>query len=503
MTDADTVADDSGGGIDLESEMRASSPVDDLEPRHRWLTVAWPLALLFHLMGNSAYLIAMFNGQTTIVALLQIIVAFLAILYLVRPRPPYMFGLSLVFLLVTFFKAPIIGNHEVILAVAALIVMLSVMTTDRLWPARALPLLRWLLIIAYGAIAISKLNTSFFDPAVSCAVVFGDELSGRLGFMVSNHRSLSVGAIWITAVIELSIPVLLVVRRLRLLGVLVAMAFHYVLALEPVGHVFDFTATLYPLFLAFAPVEVREGISDRLDGVGGGRGRAAVALAAVVVFAAHLGVLVVDLPVWIVAYPAWLVAGTTALWWVLSATTARIRGTAGWEGDRVTARGPLPILVPIVALLIANAVAPYLQWRTAAAFNMYSNLETVHVDGNHLLFGNVAGPGPHDLVQIVDAPDDHPLAHYRDGGRAVPAENLRWFRYATLLTEPAEEVERADAEVELNWVTSAVADPPARLSDLEPAVGGWRTMLAHKFGFVRAVDLSSSAGCLRTWGPAG
>ncbi len=472
-------------------------------PEHRWLTVAWPLAVVFHLLANSAYLVALFTGVPTVVGVLQLMMAALAVLVLMQPRSAYVAALGLLFVVVAVLKAPFIGNHEVILALCALTVLLAVLGSGGRWPGTALPVLRWVLIIAYASIALSKLNASFFDPAVSCAVVFGDEFSRWLGFRVSDVRSLSVAAIWTTAVVELAIPVLLVVRRWRVAGLVLAMMFHYVLALEPVGHVFDFTATLFPLFLAFAPAEVQTLVSDRIDGLAGGRGRAGLALGVGAVLLAHGVVMVAGWPIWVVAYPAWLLVGTSVLWWVLTAVVGRGRNGAGWRGEGVQARGPIPMLVPIVAILVANAVAPYLQIRTAAAFNMYSNLETVYVDGDHYLFSAVGGVRSSEMLLIVDTPDDHPLAYYRDGGRAVAADNLRRYQRNRLVDSSDPEALAADDEVRLRWLVSDAVDPPDRLSDLDPGPGGWGELLAHKFGFVRAVDVSQPARCLRSWGPVG
>ena len=502
MTDADTATHKTANGHPVDDGPEGAD-VARLGTVHRWFSVAWPMSLLFHLIGNNAHLSALFDGTITIVALLQLMVAFLAVLVLLRPRPPYVLILAFLYLIVTYYKAPFIGNHEVILALSALVVLMSVMVSDRHWVSTAAPVLRWLLIMAYGAIAISKLNGSFFDPAVSCAVVFGDELGGHIGIRVSELRSLSLAAIWTTAAVELAIPILLVVRRLRVAGLVLALLFHFVLALEPVGHVFDFTATLFPLFLLFAPDDVQERIADGVDGLAGGRGRIAVAAAAFCVVLLHLAVLITGRPFWIVAYPVWLVVGSTVLWWVFTALSVRLSGEVGWAGDRVRARGPLPILVPVVALLAANAVAPYLQVRTAAAFNMYSNLETVEVDGDHFLGAGLGGARSHELVRIVETPADHPLAFYVDEDRVLPADNLRWYQRNRLLLAPAADELSSDEEVVLEWLVATSDNPPARLSDLDAGTGGWGETLTHKFGFVRAVDLSSPARCLRTWGPAG
>lgn len=496
MTDTHTRNEntDDNGAAAIAAPM-SSAAAEGVDRRHRWFTVAWPVALIFHLLANIS--------NIPLAATLQLVASVLAVLVVLRPRLSYVLVLATVFPVITYIKAPFVGNHELILAMTALVVLASGLASGNRWPATALPILRWLLIIAYASIAISKLNGSFLDPSVSCAVDFADEFSGWLGFEASDSRWLSLTAIWTTVVVELSIPVLLLVRRLRAVGVVVATIFHFILALEPAGHVYDFTATLFPLFVAFAPVVVRETISDRIDGVAAGLGRSAIAFGALAVIVAHLTVIVAtSAPVWVIAYPVWLLVGTTVLWWVISSTVARSKERGNWSGDRVGAGGPLAILVPLVAILALNAVAPYVQLRTAAGFNMYSNLETVGVDGDHLLSGLLGGVRTHELVLITDAPEDHPLAYYVTEARAVPVDNLRWFQRDRRATASPDEL-ATDADVTLLWIGSTVGDGPSRLSELEVGDRGWSERVAHKFGFVRPVDLASPAGCLRSWGPAG
>lgn len=496
MTDTDTRDENTDGDRIDAAAPAPAEPAEAVERRHRWFTVAWPVAVIFHLLANIS--------SIPLAASLQLVAGVLAALVVLRPRLSYVLTLATIFPVITYLKAPFIGNHELILAMTALVVLGSGLVSGRRWPAAALPVLRWLLIIAYGSIAISKLNRSFLDPSVSCAVQFADEFSTWFDFRVSELRSLSLAAIWTTVIVELGIPMLLLVRRLRVIGVLVAMVFHFVLALEPAGHVYDFTATLFPLFLAFAPSSIRESVTDRIEGLAGGSGRSAIAFGSLVVIVAHLTVLVAtSAPVWVVAYPVWLAVGTSVLWWVFSSAVDRRRELGTWSGDRVRARAPLAILVPAVAILTVNAAAPYLELRTAAGFNMYSNLETVGVDGDHLLSPMIDGVRSHDLVLITEAPEEHPLAYYATEGRALPAANLRWFQRDRQETATAAEL-ASDDEVTLRWLSgSEAADGPRRLSDLDLGDGGWSERLAHKFGFVRAVDLSRPAGCLRTWGPAG
>jgi len=474
---------------------------------YRWYAVAWPLSILFHLAGNSDFIAATVNGSVHGVGVLQIVVAILAVALVAFPRPPLGVTLAFVFIVVTVIKAPRIGNHELILALASLILLVSAVISDRRWLATAFPGLRWLLVIAYISIAFSKLNSGFFDSSVSCAVVFGDEMGNWVGVRVSSNRVLSEFVVWTTAITELAIPVLLVIRRWRVVGVLLALSFHYVLALDPSSHVYDFTSTLFPLFLVFMPLGFHERLSKAVDSIGGRFGRFGplalpAAIAAFVV--AHGVVLASGWPVWTVAYPAWLIVGGAVVVQAFAYAVGLVR-SGGWPStERLAARLAWP-LIPVIALVALNGLAPYLQLRTAAAFNMYSNLETVHVDSNHFLVRTTAGLRTSDVVVITAAPNDHPLAHYVDRGVAIPVDNLRhYLRLQSFAAggdfDPIDD--RLD-EVKLDWLTTAGGEQPASVAELDPADMSWGEMISYKLGYRRPVDLQTVPRCLREWGPVG
>jgi hypothetical protein len=473
------------------------APVDTDD--YRWLARLWPIALLFHLAGNSDFIIAWFRGTPTLVAAGQVMVAVIAVLLLARPRPPIGVALAIGFLAVTWLKAPRIGNHEVLLALVALVLLVSAMAYDQEWLRRAAPGLRWLFVIAYAAMALSKLNRGFLSREVSCAVLFGDELGRWIGVEASASDNLAWGAIVVALVIELSIPILLVTRRWRNLGVLIGLLFHTGLALDPVGHVFDFTSALTPMFLLFADDDTRIRLGaglERLASSRAGPGRdgwGLAALATVAVGASGIA-LSAPWPRWVVAYPVWLLYMAAVIGLVVSGLRWRHARTGDLNGARFGFRISLP-LIPMIVLTAVNALSPYVGMRTAAGFNMYSNLETVVEPPNHLLFGDVTPMRDVELVEITAAPDDHPLSYYVGRSVAIPAENLRrWVLHQSSAD---------DAQVELRWLGPGAADRSNRLSGVEPAGTGWLDLMAYKLAFRRSVDLQTPARCLREWGPVG
>jgi len=167
---------------------------------------------------------------------------------------------------------PNVGSHTLLVLISGACVLVyvggTVARTRRLPTAGALferiaPFLALQLLLVYVAAAVAKMNTSFFDPTLSCAA----SISSRLPWA---HLSLFRGSwsvmasIWITVVVEVALPVLLSVRRLRPVGLVLGLAFHAVLALA--GNV-PFSALALALYVVLLPTDtpsrVRALVADR------------------------------------------------------------------------------------------------------------------------------------------------------------------------------------------------------------------------------------------------
>jgi hypothetical protein len=455
--------------------------------------VAWPLAILFHLAGNSGYLALLLNGSVLTIALVQLLVVGAIVAMLARPTAPIAVILATGFVLLTWLKAPRVGNHEVILALMCLVIVLSAIRADDRWLNMAVPALRWLFIIAYGSIAFSKLNTGFLDPSVSCAVIFGDEMGSWVNLHISGNTALSWLAIVATVIIELAIPIMLVVSRWRPFGVLLGMVFHLGLALDPASHVYDFTSTLYPLFLLFTPVEFQQELSNRIDRARARLGPRSMAMAGALAVGLHGLTLIWDWPRWLIAYPVWLVLSLGVIAGTARFVRASRRSEPAFSARPIEARVRWPLGL-ILVLAVLNGAAPYLELRTAAAFNMYANLETVDGRSNHLVVRRTWPLRSQDLVVIENAPDDHPMAYYVGRDIAVPLDNLRHHRNGNNVI--------GDDQVSLGPSGDFEA-LPASLAAVDPAGNGWLATVAHKLGYRRSVDLKHPTRCQREWGPTG
>ena len=294
--------------------------------------------------------------------------------------------------------------------------------TDATFADRVFPAARLCLLGFYAFASFAKLNSAFFDRSTSCAVFYFNESTdslGLAGLQLDGAAWLQWSVIVGTAAVELSIPVLLVVRRTRHLGVVVGLLFHGVLAIDRTHQFFDFSSVLAALFILFLPPSAGEWVAERVGSV-----RARLALRDErLPRSVHLA---------LVAVPD--DRG--------SAGRARRDRRGRRAGPRLVAVAPLPhrlprrdaslscgsddrsqsaarsvlhhvvfLLVPL--LVVANGLTPYLELKTAYGWNMYANLRTVDGDSNHFVVRSTLPLTDEqaDLVRIIST-DDPGLALY-------------------------------------------------------------------------------------------
>ncbi len=529
----------------------------------RWFAVMWSLAVLFHLAANPAHLLALRSigdGSKGIgliggnplhtIGLAQLVLASAAVAVVMRPSATRALALSATYLLVLWLKLPGVGNHEMLLGLMAAAIAMSALasvgsrrspsgelTMDSVgswpldWAVGAAATCRWILLISYSFIAFSKLNSGFFNQQTSCAAVFLDEFTGLMRLPDEAFDQLNPVAIVVIAAVELTIPVLLVLPRFRTRGAVLALVFHFVLALDPVSHVWDFSATLLPLFVLFMPPSFTDELDrwcDRLGRRVRSHGRRVPHLMAATAVGATATALVAPVPNWLVAYPLWLlVAGPivfAAVGSVLSADSAPAdrtgpdiddgigagTGTGAGQVQPTSRLAERPLGRPILAIAgvaVVIGLGPYLELRSAASFNMYSNLQIAEGRSNHFVVGSLRSGRSSSTSEIVAVDPDSPLGYYVGTGLAVPDENLR--RY--LAEHPDENpiiVPTQSQPTPDSDDVAPVAMParsPASPLGAEPTgtVAAVVDYLSHKLSFRRAIDIDGSVACQRAWGPLG
>lgn len=317
-------------------------------------------------------------------------------------------------------EMPLVYNHWLLVGLGNLTI-LSVLALrpgrrpDGAWDRARLydalaPPLRLVLIGAYAFAFLAKVNRAFLDPQLSCAGVIYARLARRVSMLPTGEWT-RIPAIWFTVAIEALIPALLALRRTRVLGVLVAYAFHVLMGL---AGFYDFSAAAAGFLVLFLPEDTPDRLvafterHRRLAAVASGCRRAArSAVALPVVLAASYGLMAqidaVESPF----------AFTMRVWFAGAVVCLTLLAIEVWRGLPVSSNAthlrvahPLFLLGPV--LIVLNGLSPYVGLKTEHSFTMFSNLVTEGDSPNHLivpaslrLFGM-----QDDVVRIVDS--SHP-----------------------------------------------------------------------------------------------
>lgn len=459
--------------------------------------VMWAAATLFHVWGPSGRAFAVLSDPSTI-GVTQALAGAVALLILLRPRNlALLVALAVLGLVTLWFEMPVAGSHWVVAALVDVALLLAVLATrgrDR-FVAAFLPLARIVLVGFYAFAAFAKLNRAFFTPEVSCGTYYLDELAGSLGFTLQTQA----GGGWshlvpfAVAGTELSIPLLLTLRRTRTLGVVIALAFHSLIALDQTHLFSDFSSVLAALFVLFLPAGFASDVVGRFRRLDASR-REAVRVAAFAVCA------VVQLAQWYgegAGIERLFVDGRAWAWVLYDAIVLALVGWYLWR------RRPAPIVRPfafaregaprwlliVPALVLLTGLSPYLELRTAYAFNMYSNLETADGESNHFLVTRTLPLVDHqsDLVRIVRTSDP--------GLRLYVSE-----RYDLPYLQLQDYLSR-HRDVAITYVRGGVEHQLDRASDepdlVEP-VPSWKA----KFFAYRSLDQTEPARCQPAFLPA-
>ena len=472
---------------------------------------AWGLAVIMHLLANASGLVGW--RDRPLVGLVEFVLLACAVGLVVRPRPRLALVASGLVVVDLWLDAPMVGNHALLLGLGGLAILL----TRPGWPPGDLEAdrgrswlatMRFTILIAYGAIAFSKLNTGYLDPVVSCGVRFAGDIGAPIGFdaaRLGSDRALGSFLLLAVLCIELAIPFLLVVSSpvRRNLVVVGAVIFHVLVGLDPGRHFWDFTATLIPFYLAFCTTSTLRSLEaaagELLGTPRSGPTRAAFGLGGLVasfggafaVASSGPGIVYAQLG----RHLLWLgCAGVvlTGLVSVVRTERADLASAVGSVG--AFGRSPLGVrrlsvgvLVPLLALL--NGLTPYLEIKTAGGWNMYANLVTSGGSSNHLIVRRTFPVDERggDLVRIL-ATDDDELVPYVEGGWDLTFQQLR-----THLAEHPDSGLTYERDGERHVVGRA-----GDVAELVEPVSVW----SEKLRPFRSVDAGDSPRCQDVWLPA-
>lgn len=401
----------------VANHLGALAVSDEAMPRRTAVFIRmWAVAHIVHLVAATGSRLDSVWNITTVG---------LAVIVLYRPQSGRAIAIMMIAQLCDYVaEMPFSPDHWALIALANLTV-LSTMAVRRSFSAEAvtasLPAIRALLIVVYSAAAISKYNSTFLDPVLSCANAIASTASFGLSRPL-EHSSLLIVGVLLT---ETAIPILLVFPRTRAHAVRIGLLFHFVLSASPSFAVVDFTTALYAVFLLFLSDDDLARTLNHLRRIASrsavvrdiGRAPRAIAISAFACFgfvgyaqsALASALTYVAAEIYIVAV---LIACLAS--WRLGSSGSRLGRPRAWH-------------VPVLVLALVWALNPYLGLRTTGVFTMFSSLKTEGVESNHLFLPNLRLTGWHDDMVLINDSSDPTLASAGERGLAVPLISLRRF----------------------------------------------------------------------------
>ena len=293
------------------------------------------------------------------------------------------------------------------------------------WFQRFAPVLRWQAVLCYAIAAFHKLNTDFFDPDKSCAVILWQRMI-RITPWAETLSSFGFAMPVVALATELVLPLLLLRSRNRLIVVVFGLSFHLALGL---AGFFRFSSLATALYVLFLPDWVLASARSTIDSLRNklpeflanfGSSNLQKISSSIVLIVAVLALF--SLPYSptrstlsirelssapVARYSLWFqglwllptIGILVYLVWLLSVCDLKVK-----TRPRIDRLGWLSIFPILFAL---NGLSPYLGLKTVPSLSMFSNLRTVGNTSNHLVvrFAAQVIPDGADLVAVVSTTD--------------------------------------------------------------------------------------------------
>jgi len=254
---------------------------DDSEPQAAVFTFLLAWSLLF---DHRTFLGHLLNFSSLDVSTaIHISTCIIAVWAIVKPSSLVRFLCLVIVGLADFiYQLPVVPNHHVFELVVFATILTSFfylrfkkrngVTKTEFYELFA-PILRIELIVLYFWVAVHKFNTGFLDQDISCATVQYFNIKTLLPFLPVSDWILNFN-IYGTLSIEILIPLLLIIPKTRVYGLILGVLFHSILGLRYQG----FTALMFALFSLFIPLscydhfkskfmDFRDKISDKFPSI--------------------------------------------------------------------------------------------------------------------------------------------------------------------------------------------------------------------------------------------
>lgn len=423
---------------------QAGRPSAEDGARFSIFSVVWAIATLFHMAQSRIYAVQFQYVLLTLAALALIAKPSSVVRLLV------LIGVQLY---EVFFKLPDVSNHwifttfvnlTILQALLFLVVKNKSLRVDKEELLRAFaPAIRIELLLLYFFVVLHKLNWDFFSTEASCAAVLYK--AQHLDALVTTSNPILLFNIYLTIFIEALIPLFLIFRKTRNIGVLIGLCFHCIIAFNSYNGFYDFSAMVFAVYFLFTNTT----FSNTLLSVS----EKALALKATIKkqFADFsfqnvllIGVLIVASLLAIKVFATIFQDHFQVLWgaysisFILLFLLSFTNKTPQAQGVRNSFRLPSVVFLLFPVAVFLNGMSPYLGLKTETSFAMFSNLRTEGGVTNHFFIPISAQVFnfQKDMVEVVSSSDP--------GLQKLAAENklLPFFKFKNYVatTRPAQVV---------------------------------------------------------------
>lgn len=273
------------------------------------------------------------------------------------------------------------------------------------------PVVVAMFMLMYYFIVVSKMNESFFDSQISCmhamysAFLMKENILSVLGSIVSVDL-----LFWIFMILEWLLPIMLMIRKTRLLAIYIGVPFHFLLGL--MGH-YWYSSLVLTLYAIVALPAIMAAMPSIIDRIGEERWRTlthilrayVIALGAAFVATAILAPKEGLFGYRLVVLHWAAIAGLAGLLIIFSVGQAHFRQGAFSIAHTPRMLSPSPGgLWLIVLTMCLNSLSPYIGYKTTNSIAMYSNMRTENGENDHFFmprFSLFEYQG--DLVEVLDS----------------------------------------------------------------------------------------------------
>ncbi|WP_143080201.1 hypothetical protein [Hymenobacter arizonensis] len=373
--------------------------------------MAWAVATLFHMAQSRVYTKELHYALLTAAAILLIL------------RPASMLRLTSLITLQLYevlFRAPYISNHwifatfvnlTILQALIYLIIKKRSLQIDKGDLIRTFaPVVRIEVIILYFFVVLHKLNWSFLASDASCAAVLYK--AQHLDALIPTTDTFLKYNIYFTIIIETLIPVLLIFRKTRNMGVLIGLGFHCVIAFNSLNGFYDFSGMIFAVYVLFTSHSFTNTVANFNDKWTERRieFRKKLGQFSVKNFVVLLAIFFFSLVA--LAYLTTQFKDYFRIVWALYSTVFIVLFLVAlkkefWQNTNLSFALPAALFLLVPALVFFNGISPYLGLKTESSFAMFSNLRTEGGITNHVFIpvSTQIFDFQKDMVEVVSSTD--------------------------------------------------------------------------------------------------